>query len=94
MKMIQLLAPTVIDGAVRYPLEGSISVSDAHAEALLADKKAKEPEGEDDDGLDDKKVAELKHIAASESIDLGEAVKKEDIIDKIREARSASGAQE
>lgn len=44
----------------------------------------------DNDGLDKLKVDELKALAESETIDLGVATRKDDIIAAIRSAREAA----
>ena len=95
MKNIVLLASAVIAGAVRYPVEGPIPVSDEIADGLVSGGQAEfadlGEEGGDD--LDSQTVAALKAIAVAEEIDLGEATKKADIIAKIRAHRGA-GAEE
>ncbi len=92
MKLILLLAPAVIAGASRYPVEGPIPVADDdYADRLIEEGKAEpaELEADDDEDLVAMTVAELKQLATAEEIDLGEATKKADILDKIREARLA-----
>ncbi|NLS25713.1 hypothetical protein S2M10_06830 [Sphingomonas sp. S2M10] len=93
MKLILLLAPAVIAGASRYPVEGPISVADDdYADRLIAEGKAEPAEIEADadaEDLDGMKVADLKQIAAAEEIDLGDATRKDEILTKIREARIA-----
>lgn len=39
MKIVSLAAPAVIEGAVRYPVEGAFTVTDEKAEALKAEGK-------------------------------------------------------
>ena len=39
MKIVSLAAPAVIDGAVRYPVEGAFTVTDDKAKALKAEGK-------------------------------------------------------
>jgi hypothetical protein len=39
MKIVSLAAPAVIHGAVRYPVEGAIPVTDEKAKALKAEGK-------------------------------------------------------
>ncbi|HEX8382444.1 MAG TPA: hypothetical protein VF592_03615 [Sphingomonas sp.] len=85
MQTIKLKGPAVINGAVRYPAEGAIPVSDGEA------KKQRDAENVDDgesDDLDGKSVADLKKIAEQDGIDLGEATKKTDIIAAIRAHRA------
>jgi len=96
MKIVNLIGPAVIDGAVRYPIEGPLTVTDKVAQQL-EDSKRLDGEPEDlpdddapaDDGLDGKGVPALKKIAKDEEIDLGEATDKPDIIAVIRAAREA-----
>lgn len=88
MKTIHLLVPRVLGGAVRYPVEGPLTVSDQEADAAIADKAAEAAFVEDGD-LKSMKVDELKQLAASEEIDLGEATKKAEIIAAIEKAREA-----
>lgn len=99
MKIVNLIGPAVIDGAVRYPIEGPLTVTDKVAqqlkdsnrldgepEDLPDDDASDEPE---DDGLEGKGVPALKKIAKDEDIDLGPATDKPDIIAAIRTAREA-----
>lgn len=53
---------------------------------------AAESDEEDDDGLDEQTVSELKTLASAEDIDLGDATKKADIVEAIRAARAAKTA--
>jgi len=99
MKIVTLNGPAVIAGAIRYPVEGSQTVTDAEAKRLkdggfldgeptdLDDEQTGEDVG---DGLDNETVADLKATAEAEGIDLGEATKKADILAAIRAARAAS----
>lgn len=99
MKIVNLIGPAVIDGAVRYPIEGPLTVTDKVAQQLKDSKRLDgepedlpEDEGSDepaDDGLEGKGVAALKKIAKDEEIDLGEVTDKTDIIAAIRAAREA-----
>jgi hypothetical protein len=41
-KIIKLSAPRLIDGQMRYPIEGAISVSDNDAANILADEAGEE----------------------------------------------------
>lgn len=91
MKIVNLKAPAVIAGAVRYPIEVALTVSDDEAVRLKAsDRLDGEAEDirDDGDGLEKKKVDDLKQIAIDEKIDLGEAKFKPEIIAKIRAARA------
>ena len=91
MKLVLLLAPAVIAGAIRYPVEGPIPVADDdYADQLIEEGKAETAELEgDSEDLDAMTVAELKQLAAAEETDLGDATKKAEILTKIREARIA-----
>jgi len=88
MREVTLNTPRVINGAVRYPVEGPIPVSDDEYERL-AEAKAID-EGDDDDGdLSSKTVVELKELAEEEGVDLGGDTKKADIIAAITAHRAA-----
>lgn len=105
MKQINLSGPAVIAGAVRYPVEGALIVTDEQAERLKesgrldgnaeeyppaeSDSDSDADEGDATDGLEDEKVVDLKSIAELEEIDLGKATSKPDIIAAIRAAREA-----
>jgi len=96
MRNVLLLVPTVLAGAIRYPVEGPILVTDDKAEELIDKGQAESAdieEAADGDDLDDKKVEDLKAIAVAEEVDLGDATKKADIIAKIRAHRDAASAQ-
>ncbi|MFV0922743.1 hypothetical protein ACR720_04550 [Sphingomonas parapaucimobilis] len=97
MKIVNLIGPAVIAGAVRYPIEGALTVTDKEA-AQLKDSGRLDGEPEDlpeddevheDDGLDTLKAEELKALAAEEGIDLGGATTKAAMVTAIREARAA-----
>lgn len=98
MPEIFLNGPAVINGAVRYPVEGAIPVTDEQAETLLANGQIDEEKTfadaedkhQDGDILDGLKVDELKKLASDEEIDLGDATKKDDIIAAIRAHRAAA----
>lgn len=87
MKLVRLTSPAVIAGAIRYPSEGPFYLNDAEAHHLVDNDKA-EFEGEEDE-LNSLTVAKLIELAEAESIDIGEAKKKADIIAAIRAARAA-----
>ena len=97
MKIVNLIGPAVIAGAVRYPIEGPLTVTDKEAEQLLASNRLDgDPEdlpedgaAVEDDGLDALKVEGLKSHAADNGIDLGSATTKAAIIAAIRAAREA-----
>lgn len=89
MKTIVLLGAAIIAGAVRYPIEGPQVVQDAEADRLVENKLAKF-EGDEDDDLDDLKVEDLKKLAETETVDLGTAKSKGDIIKAIRAHRAAA----
>ena len=90
MKTVNLLGPTVIEGAVRYPTEGPFMLLDDVADHLVTEGRAELlSEDEEDDPLDVMKVTELKQLATAEAIDLGEAKSKVQIIAAIRAARAA-----
>lgn len=88
MKSILLLAPRVIAGAVRYPIEGVLTVTDEEADAAIADKAAEPAHDVNGQELADMKVADLKSLAAAEEIDLGKAKSHDDIVAAIEAARA------
>ena len=95
MKTIVLLSAAIVAGAVRYPTEGPLSVHDKEADRLIESELAElaevEPFGEDeeDEGkLENLTVDKLKHLAADENIELGEATKKAEIIAAIEKHRA------
>lgn len=93
MQEVMLKGPRVINGAVRYPVEGLIPVSDDEYDRLVEDKAIVTDEDlavEDPDGLDELKIAQLKTLAGEESIDLGTATRQADIIAAIRAHRAAN----
>jgi hypothetical protein len=93
MPDVKLNGPAVIDGAVRYPVEGPIFVSDDEAERLLENGNLDEEAPFSDDDLEKLKVEGLKQIAAEEQVDLTGITKKPDIIAAIR-AKRAPAPQE
>ena len=92
MKIVNLIGPAVIAGAVRYPVEGAFVVTDAEAHQLKESNRLDgEPEdlpSEDieDDGLDAFKADELKAFAADKGVDLDGATTKAAMIAAIRRA--------
>lgn len=97
MKIVNLIGPAVIAGAVRYPIEGPLTVTDTEAKQLKDSGRLDgEPEDlpedaevHEDDGLDTLKAEELKTLAAEEGIDLGGATTKAAMVTAIREVRAA-----
>ena len=91
MKTIILLAAAVVGGAVRYPIEGPLTLQDDEADNLIDNGSAEladiDQEDGVGDGLDDTKVDDLKALAEAEGVDLGEATRKADIIAAIRKHR-------
>lgn len=85
MPEVKLNGPAVVHGAIRYPAEGLIPVTEAEAKRLQDGGFI-----DHGDDLDDEKVADLKSIAELEGVDLGEATKKADIIAAIRAHRAAN----
>lgn len=97
MKIITLLAGTLVAGVVRYPVEGALTVTDEEAarlhEADLLDGEPEDVPAEDGgdadhDGLDDEKLPELGRIVTKEGVALNGATKKDDIIAAIRAHRA------
>ncbi|MFC3442782.1 hypothetical protein ACFOKF_16535 [Sphingobium rhizovicinum] len=88
MPEIKLNGPAVVNGAIRYPIEGLIPVTEKEAQRLH-DGGFLDLDDEDD-GLDDEKVNDLKALAELEGVDLGDASKKADIIAAIRAHRAAN----
>ncbi|MBW6523443.1 hypothetical protein KZ810_08020 [Sphingomonas sp. RHCKR47] len=95
MKIVDLIGPAVIAGAVRYPVEGPLTVTDKEAEQLQESRRLDgEPEdmpeeGElEDDGLDALKVEELKSLAGDEGVDFTGVTTKAAMIAAIRAARA------
>lgn len=97
MKIVNLIGPAVIAGAVRYPVEGALTVSDVEAEQLKdsgrLDGDPEDLPGEEDeledDGLDALKAEELKSLAQDKGIALGTATTKPAMVAAIRTARAA-----
>ncbi len=102
MKIVNLIGPAVIAGAVRYPIEGPLTVSSEEADRLQASGRLDgDPEdlpGFDeidtatDDDLDGMTVTNLKAAAKDEGVDLGNASAKADIIAAIRTHRLTADA--
>ncbi|KQN33612.1 hypothetical protein [Sphingomonas sp. Leaf38] len=95
MKIVNLIGPAVIAGAVRYPVEGALTVSDVEAEQLKESGRLDgDPENlpddeEEDDGLEALKADDLKSLAQDEGITLGTANTKPAMVAAIRAARAA-----
>jgi len=91
MQEVQLTGPRVIDGAIRYPAEGPIPVTDAEYDRLLEAgviETDDDHDGADDDGLEAMNLPDLKSTATAEGVDLGNATKKADIVAAIRAHRA------
>ncbi|WP_313337287.1 hypothetical protein [Sphingobium yanoikuyae] len=93
MPEIKLNGPAVVSGAIRYPTEGLIPVTEAEAERLYDGGFLDLEDDELGDGLEDEKVNDLKSLAELEGVDLGEASKKADIIAAIRAHRASNPAE-
>jgi len=94
MQDVKLKVSRVIRGAVRYPVEGLIPVDDDEYDRLVeadAIELDDDEDGEDDDGLEAMKLADLKKLADDDSdkVDLGTATRKADIVSAIRKHRLA-----
>ncbi len=88
MQDVQLQRPTIdASGARRHPAEGVITVDDETANRWRAGGHLAE---EDDDGLDDLKVAELDKIVAEETVEVASNASKTDKIAAIRAHRAAA----
>ncbi|WP_347270990.1 hypothetical protein [Rhizorhabdus histidinilytica] len=95
MKIVSLAVPAILEGALRYPVENPLTVSDTEATRLKdAGVLDGEPEdlpeegGDDDDGLDSLKVAELDAIIAEDaSIQVEANANKAAKVAAIRAAR-------
>jgi hypothetical protein len=59
----------------------------------LTDEEAAELLGGKDDGLEDLSRTDLQALAQREGIDLGRAVKKDEMVARIRDAAQAANAQ-
>lgn len=98
MKIIKLAVAAPVNGPLRQPSEGALTVTDAEAERLhQAGVLEGDPEdlpdpadGADDDGLDDENVQELGRIVTKEGVALNGATKKADLIAAIRAHRAAA----
>lgn len=99
MRLIQIVGVAVVAGAVRHAIEGPIPVrDDEEAERLVklelatfADEADNDEDRDEEDDLASMQVPDLKALAAKESVDLGGATKKDDIIAAIQAHRAASG---
>lgn len=94
MKTMKLFGPALINGAVRYPAEGPIVLTDADAERVVELKLGEEIEeaGEDEGGeeapLDRLTVPDLMKLAEAEQVPLNGATKKAEIIAAIEKHRA------
>lgn len=93
MPEIKLNGPAVVNGAIRYPTEGLIPVTEAEADRLYDGGFLDLEDGELGDGLEDEKVNDLKSLAELEGVDLGDASKKAEIIAAIRAHRASNPAE-
>jgi hypothetical protein len=91
MPEIKLNGPAIVNGAIRYPTEGLISVNEGEAERLY-DGGFLDLE-DDDDGLEAEKVNDLKALAELEGVDLAGATSKPNIIAAIRAHRATNPEQ-
>ena len=97
--LVALAMPALIEGAVRYPVEGPFTVSEAEAmrlyeaKVLDADPEAIDPgagfDEEEGDGLDKMLVADLDRIIAAEGIEVPEPGRKAEKVAAIRAKREA-----
>lgn len=81
MKKIYLIGAAPIDDTMRFPSEGVIETSPEQADSLVAAGLARI------DNLDSFKVDELRVVAQNESVSVGPAVLKDDLIAAIRARR-------
>ena len=91
MQEITLNGPRVIDGAVRYPVEGPIPVSDGEYDRLVeaaAIETDDDHDGKDDDGLEALTLIDLGLLVTKEGVPLNGATKKADIVAAIRRHRT------
>ena len=95
MKTIVLLGAAVIAGAVRYPIEGPLDVSDDEAARLIESSQAEEfdenasaDDADDEDGLENLTLPDLGILVTKEGVPLNGATKKDDIIAAIRAHRA------
>jgi len=82
MKKIILLGAAPIDGTMRYPSEGTLSVDAATADDLIKVGLAKS------DDLNDLKADEVRTLAAEEGATIGPAATKTDAITAIQDRRA------
>jgi hypothetical protein len=88
MPEVQLNGPRVINGAVRYPVEGLIPVSDTEYDRLVEADAIVTEDDEDGDGLDEMTLPDLGLLVTKEGVPLNGATKKADIIKAIRAHRA------
>ncbi|KQM65792.1 hypothetical protein ASE75_06055 [Sphingomonas sp. Leaf17] len=101
MKTVTIFGPTIVNGEVRHPHEGPLTISNREAARLVQGGVLKDPpldaDGEhaddveppvDGDGLDLLTIAQLSELAEVEQIDISGATLKADIIAAIRAHRA------
>lgn len=95
MKIITLAVAAPVNGPLRQPSEGALTVTDDEAQRLhdagvLTGEPEDLSEGDepDDDGLDGENVQELGRIVTKEGVALNGVTKKADIIAAIRAHRA------
>lgn len=81
MKKIYLIGAAPVGGKMRFPSEGVIETSPAEADDLVEAGLARL------DDLDSLKVDELRTVALDESVAVGPAILKDDLITAIRARR-------
>lgn len=81
MKKIYLIGAAPVDDKMRFPSEGVIETSPEQADSLVAAGLARI------DNLDSLKVDELHIVAQDESVSVGPAILKDDLIAAIRARR-------
>ena len=81
MKKIYLIGAAMVGTKLRYPSDGVIETSPEQADDLVKAGLARA------DDLDSLKVDELRAIALAESVSVGPAVLKDDLIAAIRARR-------
>lgn len=100
MKIIALLAGTIVAGVVRYPVEGPLTVTDEEAgrlhEAKLLDGEPEDLPSQgattEDDGLDTLTLIDLGLLVTKEGVPLHGVTKKADIIAAIRAHRAGAAS--
>lgn len=95
MKTVRLLGPSIIAGAVRYPIEGPQTLPDDDADRLIEagtaeedDETAPEIDEDGDEDLEAMTLPDLGILVTKEGVPLNGATKKADIIEAIRAHRA------